>query len=43
MNAAVAAHRMQPVIDREFGFDDAAAAYRHLESGGHVGKVVIRW
>jgi NADPH:quinone reductase-like Zn-dependent oxidoreductase len=42
MNAAVAAERMKPVIDREFNFDDAPAAYRHLESGGHVGKVVIR-
>src|SRR5450631_638809 len=41
MNAAIAAHRMKPIIDREFSFDDAPAAYRHLESGGHVGKVVI--
>jgi len=42
MNAAISAHRMQPVVDREFGFDEALAAYRHLESGAHVGKVVIR-
>jgi NADPH:quinone reductase-like Zn-dependent oxidoreductase len=42
MNAAICAHRLEPVVDREFGFDDASAAYRHLESGSHVGKVVIR-
>ncbi len=41
MNAAIAAHRLEPVIDREFSFDDAPAAYRHLESGAHFGKVVI--
>jgi NADPH:quinone reductase-like Zn-dependent oxidoreductase len=43
MNCAVGVNRMEPVIDREFGFDEAPAAYRHLESGGHFGKVVIRW
>ena len=41
MNAAISAHAMEPVVDREFGFDEAAAAYRHLESGTHFGKVVI--
>jgi NADPH:quinone reductase-like Zn-dependent oxidoreductase len=43
MNAAIAAHRLQPIIDREFAFDDARAAYQHLESGAHFGKVVIRF
>jgi NADPH:quinone reductase-like Zn-dependent oxidoreductase len=42
MNAAISAHRLEPVVDREFGFDDVQAAYRHLESGSHFGKVVIR-
>jgi NADPH:quinone reductase-like Zn-dependent oxidoreductase len=42
MNTAISAHRLEPIIDREFGFDDAPAAYRHLESGSHFGKVVIR-
>ena len=42
MNAAIATHRLEPVVDREFGFDDALAAYRYLESGAHFGKVVIR-
>jgi NADPH:quinone reductase-like Zn-dependent oxidoreductase len=30
------------VIDQVFPFADAAAAFRHLESGRHFGKVVIR-
>jgi NADPH:quinone reductase-like Zn-dependent oxidoreductase len=42
MNTAISAHRLEPVIDREFSFDDAPAAYRHLESGAHFGKVAIR-
>ncbi len=41
MNAAIATQGVEPVVDREFGFDEAPAAYRHLESGAHVGKVVI--
>jgi NADPH:quinone reductase-like Zn-dependent oxidoreductase len=41
MNAAIAANRLSPIVDRTFGFDEAAAAYRHLESGKHFGKVVV--
>jgi NADPH:quinone reductase-like Zn-dependent oxidoreductase len=43
MNAAISAHRLDPIVDREFSFDDAPAAYRHLESGTHFGKVAIRF
>lgn len=32
---------IKPVIDREFPFADALAAYRHLEAGRALGKVVI--
>ncbi|HEY6451454.1 MAG TPA: NAD(P)-dependent alcohol dehydrogenase [Steroidobacteraceae bacterium] len=42
MNAAIAGHRLEPVVDRVFPFDEAAAAYRFLEQGAHFGKVVIR-
>jgi NADPH:quinone reductase-like Zn-dependent oxidoreductase len=42
LNAAIARHRLEPVIDRVFSFDEAPAAYRHLEQSGHFGKVVIR-
>jgi NADPH:quinone reductase-like Zn-dependent oxidoreductase len=41
MNRAIGQHQMRPVIDRVFPFDDAAEAYRHLESGAHFGKIVI--
>ena len=41
MNRAIAAHELQPVIDRVFAFDDARAAYEHLAGGSHFGKVVI--
>lgn len=38
----LAAKGVELEIDREFAFDEAPAAYRHLESGGHFGKVLIR-
>lgn len=41
MNRALALHRVQPVIDRSFDFEDAPAALRYLQSGRHFGKVVI--
>ena len=37
----VALHRIQPVVDRVFAFDQARAAYEYLASGSHFGKVVI--
>jgi NADPH:quinone reductase-like Zn-dependent oxidoreductase len=42
MNRAIAFHRMQPVIDRVFPFDQASEALRYLEAAQHFGKVVIR-
>ncbi len=42
MNAAMAANRIKPVIDRVFGFDEARAAYEHMAAGAHFGKIVIR-
>ncbi|MHC5541820.1 zinc-dependent alcohol dehydrogenase family protein, partial [Singulisphaera rosea] len=42
MNRAIALHKLRPVVDRVFNFTDAPAALRHLESGAHFGKVVIR-
>lgn len=38
---AVAGAALKPVIDRVFGFDEAREAFAHLESGAHLGKVVI--
>lgn len=42
MNRAIALNKMKPVVDRVFPFSDAVAAYRHMESGAHFGKVAIR-
>ncbi len=41
LNRFVAKHRIRPVIDRHFAFDEAPAAYEHLKAAGHFGKVVI--
>jgi NADPH:quinone reductase-like Zn-dependent oxidoreductase len=38
---ALEAHRIEPIIDRTFAFADARDAYAHLQSGAHLGKVVI--
>ena len=42
MNRAIELHKIVPVIDRVFGFEQAKDVYRHLESQKHVGKVAIR-
>ncbi|MFY2822687.1 zinc-dependent alcohol dehydrogenase family protein [Ruegeria sp. MALMAid1280] len=34
-------HRIEPVVDKEYAFGELEAAYEHLESGAHIGKVVI--
>ena len=41
MNRFLEHHAIEPIIDRVFSFDDAPAAFAHLESGQHFGKVVI--
>ena len=42
MNRAITAHKLKPVIDKVFPFEEAAKAWQWLESGSHFGKVVIR-
>lgn len=42
LNRAVAASGLRPVIDRVFDFEAARDAFGHLESGAHMGQVVIR-
>jgi hypothetical protein len=42
MGRAIAASGMKPVIDKVFSFDEVQAAYRHMASGAHFGKIVIR-
>jgi NADPH:quinone reductase-like Zn-dependent oxidoreductase len=41
LNAFLTQHRIEPIIDRVFPFAQAPAAFTHLESGAHFGKVVI--
>ena len=41
MNRAIALHGLRPHVDRVFPFAEARAAYEHLASATHVGKVVI--
>ena len=41
MNAFLAEHRLHPVVDRTFAFEDFPDALRHLERGAHFGKVVV--
>jgi NADPH:quinone reductase-like Zn-dependent oxidoreductase len=41
MNRAIAANNIKPVIDKVFPFADAKAAFHHLQSAKHFGKVVI--
>jgi NADPH:quinone reductase-like Zn-dependent oxidoreductase len=41
MNRAISLGGLRPVVDRVFGFEDAVAALRHLESGVHFGKVCL--
>jgi NADPH:quinone reductase-like Zn-dependent oxidoreductase len=41
MNCAITANGIKPAIDKVFGFDEVHAAYKHLGSGAHFGKIVI--
>jgi NADPH:quinone reductase-like Zn-dependent oxidoreductase len=42
MNRAIALHKLRPVVDRVFAFKEIKEALRHMESGGHFGKICIR-
>ena len=41
MNKAIAQSQLKPVIDSVFPFDEAPAAFHHMEAAGHFGKIVI--
>jgi NADPH:quinone reductase-like Zn-dependent oxidoreductase len=42
MNRAIRAHRMRPVIDRVFPFDEPRAAFDYLAAAGHFGKICLQ-
>lgn len=41
MNRVLDQHKVKPIIDRVFPFEQAREAYQHLKSGAHFGKIVI--
>lgn len=43
MNRAVSVNKLKPVIDSVFEFDEVSAALKHMKSGSHFGKIVIRY
>ncbi len=42
MNRAISQSKLVPVVDRAFPFSEALDAFRYMESGAHLGKVVIK-
>ncbi len=42
MMRALEQHRIKPVIDRVFAFEELKEAMMYLKSGAHFGKVCIR-
>jgi len=42
MMRAIEQHRIAPVIDKVFPFDQLKEAMAYLKSGAHFGKVCIR-
>ena len=41
MSRAFVANNVKPIVDRTLSFANAADAFRALESGSHVGKIVV--
>ena len=41
LNAALVVNRLEPVIDRVFPLAEAHAAFEHMQSGSHFGKIVL--
>lgn len=44
MNSAIDLHKLKPVIDRVFPFEEALESFRYMEKGsGHMGKICVRF
>ena len=41
MNETISLHKIKPIIDRVFEFEEAQDALRYMESAQHFGKIVI--
>jgi NADPH:quinone reductase-like Zn-dependent oxidoreductase len=42
MNRFIGEHKIRPVVDRVFAFEDAARAYDFMDNGSYFGKIVIK-
>jgi NADPH:quinone reductase-like Zn-dependent oxidoreductase len=42
MNEAIIVNGMRPIIDRVFPFSELPQALKHMESGAHFGKIVLK-
>lgn len=42
MNAFISEHRIRPLIDRQFDFEQAQEAFDYMRTGSFMGKIVIR-
>lgn len=40
---AINVAEFKPIIDKSFGFDQLADAFRYQETGQHFGKIVLEW
>lgn len=41
LNAFVSEHKIHPIVDEVFAFDDTPLAYEQLRAAGHFGKIAI--
>jgi NADPH:quinone reductase-like Zn-dependent oxidoreductase len=42
MNRFITEHKIRPVVDRVFPFEEAAKAYDFMDNGSYVGKIVVK-
>jgi NADPH:quinone reductase-like Zn-dependent oxidoreductase len=42
MNQAIEQHKIKPVIDKTFVFEDVRDALKYMESGSHFGKIAVQ-
>ncbi|MFF2480459.1 NAD(P)-dependent alcohol dehydrogenase [Paenibacillus sp. NPDC058071] len=43
MNAAIVHHRLRPVVDSEYPFDQAVNAFSHFANGSYFGKIAVKF
>jgi NADPH:quinone reductase-like Zn-dependent oxidoreductase len=43
MNRAISLHGLRPMVSKVFPFAEAAEGLRYMESGSHMGKIVVKF